>query len=133
MRIRTLTLFLLAATLAMAAAIDGTWKASMVVHAGKKAAATTQDRVVEMTLKLKADGDKATGTIVSGGKKRSTTAQIVDGKITGNNFSFTTIQKTKKGEQRLEWRGSVDGDTLKGTRGRAGGKRGGQEFTAKKS
>jgi hypothetical protein len=132
MRIRTLTLFLLAATLCLAAAIDGTWKATMVVHAGKKAAAT-QDRVVEMTLNLKADGDKATGTIVSGGKKRSTTAEIVDGKITGNNFSFTTVQKNKKGEQRLEWRGSVDGNTLKGTRGRAGGKRGGQEFTAKRS
>ncbi len=131
MRIRTLTLFLLTATLSLAAALDGNWKATMVVHPGKNAK-TTQDRVVVMTLNLKSDGDKATGTVTSEGKKRAATAQIVEGKITGNTFTFTTVQKTKKGEQRLTWRGTIEGDTLKGTRGRNGGKRG-QEFTAKRT
>lgn len=124
-------LFLLTAALASAAAIDGNWKATMVVRAGKKAAAT-QERVVEMTLNLKADGDKATGKVITVGKKRAATAQIVDGKVTGNSFTFTTVQKTKKGEQRLVWRGKVEGDSLKGTRGREGAKRG-QDFIAKRT
>src|SRR5262249_1621306 len=86
---------------------------------------------VEVRLNLKADGDKATGTMRSGAGKRAATAQIVDGKVDGNHFSFTTIQTTKKGEQRLMWEGTVDGDTMKGTRSR-GGKRG-QSFKAKRS
>jgi hypothetical protein len=130
MQMRGLALFLMAAGLASAAAIDGTWTASMVMRGGKKAAAT-QERVVEVTINLKSDGDKATGTVMSGARKRSVTAQIVDGKVTGNSFSFTTVSKTKKGEQKLEWRGTIDGNTMKGTRSRAGAKRG-QEFTAKR-
>ncbi len=55
----------------------------------------------------------------------------MDGKVTGNEFSFTTVQTTKKGEQRLDWHGTVDGDTLQGTRSRSGGKRG-TSFTAKR-
>ena len=69
---------------------------------------------------------------MAGGKKRSGTAQIQDGKIEGNQFSFTTVQiSKKKGEQKETWQGTVDGDTLQGTRSRAGGKRG-QPFTAKR-
>lgn len=124
-------LLLLAAGLASAAGLDGNWKATMVLHAGKKAAAS-QDRVVQLEMNLHTEGDKATGTVTSGARKRSATAQIVDGKVTGNSFSFTTVQKTKKGEQRLVYHGTIDGDTMKGTRSRDGGKRG-TEFTAKRS
>ena len=129
MRLRSLILFLLATCLASAAAIDGTWTGDMKMKGGKKTGG--QDRVVQVKLNLKADGDKATGTVMSGGGKRSATAQIVDGKIQGNQFSFTTVQTTKKGEQKLEWRGTINGDTLDVTRSRAGAKRG-QSFTAKR-
>jgi hypothetical protein len=129
MRLRTLILFGLAAALASAAGLDGTWTSEMKMRGGKKGAA--QERTVTVTLNLKSEGDKVTGTVMSGGKKRRGTAQIQDGKIEGNQFSFTTVQTTKKGEQKQTWRGTIDGDTLEGTRSRAGGKRG-QPFTAKR-
>ena len=129
MQLRSLILFLAATCLASAAAIDGTWTAEMKMKGGKKAAA--QERTVQVKFNLKSDGNKATGTVISGARKRSVTAQIVDGKIDGDNFSFTTVQTGKKGEQKLEWRGTVSGDSIQGTRSRAGAKRG-QSFTAKR-
>jgi hypothetical protein len=129
MRLRTLILFGLAAVLASAASLDGTWNSEMKMRGGKKGGG--QEQTVTVTLNLKTDGDKVTGTVVSGGKKRSATAQIQDGKIEGNQFSFTTVQKTKKGEQKLTWHGTIEGDQLQGTRAREGGKRG-QPFTAKR-
>ena len=102
----------------------------MKMKGGKKAAA--QERIVRIKFNLKSDGDKATGTVTSGAKKHSATAKIVEGKIDGNQFTFTTVQTGKKGEQRLDWRGTIAGDTLQGTRSRAGGKRG-QSFTAKRA
>jgi hypothetical protein len=103
----------------------------MVVRGGKKAAAPSE-RIVQVTMNLKSEGDKAIGTVETGGKKRGSAAKIVDGRVTGNSFSFTTVAKTKKGEQRQEWRGTVDGNTMKGTRSRPGAKRG-TEFTAKRA
>ncbi len=101
----------------------------MKMKGGKKGGG--QDRIVQLKLDLKSDGDKATGTVVSGAGKHTATLPVMDGKIAGNQFSFTTVQTTKKGEQKLEWHGTVDGDTLTGTRSRAGAKRG-QQFTAKR-
>ena len=129
MRLRTLLLFAISATLAFGAAIDGSWNAELKMRGSKKTGA--QDRIVEIRMNLKADGEKPTGTVTSGAKKRSVTAKIVDGKIDGNQFSFTTVQTTKKGQQSFEWRGTVSGDTLQGTRSRVGAKRG-QDFTAKR-
>jgi len=129
MRLRIVMTLLMAVGLASGAAIDGAWTAEIQMKAGKKAG--SEDRMVQVQFNLKSEGDKATGTITSGAKKHSVTAHIVDSKLEGNQFSFTTVQTTKKGEQRLEWRGTVNGDTLQGTRSRAGAKRG-QDFTAKR-
>jgi hypothetical protein len=128
MRLRTLILFCLAAALASAAAIDGAWTSEMKMRAGKKSGG--QDRIVQVTFNLKSDGNTLTGTVNSGARKRGT-AQIQEGRIEGNQFSFTTVQTTKKGERKQTWRGTIDGDTLTGTRSRAGGNRG-QAFTAKR-
>ena len=114
---------------AFAAAIDGTWTAEMKVRGGKKAAG--QERIVQLRFNLKGDGDKATGTVTSGARKRAATMPVMDGRIEGNQFSFTTVQTTKKGEEKLVWRGTVSGDALQGTRSRAGAKRG-QPFTARR-
>jgi hypothetical protein len=126
MRLRTLILFLLAVALASAATLDGTWSSEMKMKSKKGG-----DRTVQVTFNLKTQGDQITGTVVSGGKKRNATAQIQDGKIDGNRFSFTTVQTTRKGEQKQQWKGTIDGDTLEGTRSRSGGRRG-QSFTAKR-
>lgn len=130
MGLRSLLLFMFTAGLACAAAIDGTWVAEMKVRGNKKNGG--QEQLVQVRLSLKADGDKPTGTMTSNAGKRAVQARIVDGKLDGNNFSFTTVQTTKKGEQRLEWRGTIDGNTMQGTRSRDGAKRG-QAFTAKRA
>ena len=44
---------------------------------------------------------------------------------------FVTINKTKKGEQKVIWTATLDGDQLRGTRTRKGAKRS-VPFTAKR-
>jgi len=104
----------------------------MKMKAGKKGGG--QDRTVSFTLNLKsADDGQITGTVVTAGRKRSQTAQIQSGKLDGNHFTFVTVQTSKKkGEQKLEWRGTLDNDTLQGTRSPEVGKRRGQSFTGKR-
>ena len=132
MRLRSLILILLAAGLASAAAIDGTWTSEMKMRGGKKAGG--QERTVPVTLTLKsAEGGQITGYVVTGGRKRSQRADIQSGKLDGNSFSFVTVHTTKKGEQKTQWRGTLDNDTLQGTRAREGSKgRRGQSFTARR-
>ncbi len=108
------------------AAIDGKWTAE-VKAGGKKAAATT----TTLSLELKSSGNQLTGNVMVSGRKRSTPLAIQKGKIEGDRFSFTTVQKGKKADQTINWSGTVSADTLTGTRTREGGKRG-QPFTAKK-
>lgn len=114
------------ACVAAAAGIDGKWVADMKMPAGKKGG---EAQAVQITFDLKANGNALTGTVSTPGRRRAGSMQIQDGKIDGNQFSFTTVQKTKKGEQKVEWKGTVEGDQLKGTRG--GGRRG-VPFTAKR-
>lgn len=117
---------LIFAGLAAAAGIDGKWVAEMKMQAGKKGG---EAQTVQMTLDLKAEGGKLTGTVSTPARRRGGSLAIQDGKIEGNQFSFTTVQTTKKGDQKVEWKGTVEGDQLKGTR--SSGKRGrGAPFTA---
>ena len=75
MRPRNLLLLLLAAGLASAAAIDGSWTSEIKQTSGKKAG--SQVSTMSVTLNLKsADGGQITGTVVTQGKKRPQTAQI---------------------------------------------------------
>lgn len=111
-----------AAGLMLAAGIDGKW--SMEGVATKKG---TQ----KLTLNLKSSGAKLEGNIDGMGRKGAGVT-IQDGKIDGNKFTFTTTVTSKKGDQKVVWEGSVEGEELKGTRMREGGKKG-QPFTAKRS
>lgn len=104
----------------MAAGIDGSWTASMEMK-GRTAADSTGKRNVELTLDLKGEGEKLTGTVTARAGRRSMT--IEDGRIDGDKFSFTTVQKSKQGDNIITWSGTVNGDKLEGTRGRQGGKR----------
>ena len=117
------------ALVAWTAPIDGKWVAKMEMRGGKKqgGAATT----LELTLNLKSEGGKLTGTVSGGAGRRAPTQTIENGKIEGGRFSFTTVQKGKQGETKFTWRGTVKGDQLTGTRGKEGARRG-QPFTAKR-
>jgi hypothetical protein len=116
---------LVSAALTLAAGIDGKW--SMEGMANKKTGKTAP----ALTLNLKAAGAKLEGQVEGMGRKGAGVA-IQDGKIDGNKFSFTTTVTSKKGDQKVVWEGTVEGDALKGTRMREGGRRG-QPFTAKRA
>jgi hypothetical protein len=70
----------------------------------------------KMTLKLKADGEKLTGTMVTpgrqGGDPRETA--IGDGKIKGDEISFTVTREFNNNKMVQKYSGKVSADTIKG-------------------
>src|SRR6266545_3178349 len=130
MRLRILMLGMLCTCLALGAAIDGKWT-SEIKAGGKKGKKAGKDQTQRVTFDLKSQGDRLSGSVMAGARKRAQSMEIQNGKIEGNRFSFVTVRRSKKGEQKTEWRGTIEGDTLQGTRGREGARRGAQ-FTAKR-
>jgi hypothetical protein len=101
--------------LAASTGLDGKWSVE-IQSRGKKAKKTT----TSTTLTLTSDGKQVNGT-VSAGKKA---VPVQDGKMDGSHFSFVTVRQGKKGESRLVWTGTLDGDQIHGERAKEGGKRG---------
>ena len=125
-----LTLCCALALVASAAGIDGKWVTTMKIPAPKKQGG--EAREVQFTLDLKTDGNKLTGAVSGGMGRRPVTQEIQTGKIEGDKFSFTTVQKNRQGQERKwVWEGTVQGDELRGTRSAEGARRG-IEFTAKR-
>ena len=117
---------LIASVLGMAAGIDGKWTAEIVARARKGAETKTLT-----TFDFKTSGDGLTGTVTAGARQKNA-IEIIDGKVAGSKVSFKTKATTKKGEQITVWEGTVDGDSLKGSRVREGGNNA-TEFTAKRA
>ncbi len=83
------------------------------------------------TFDLKADGSKLTGKIsVVFGEMEPRVSDIQDGKIDGKNFSFSATMQGPNGEMKTMYKGTVEGDALKGTSMRDGGQE--RPFEAKK-
>jgi hypothetical protein len=108
-----------ALSLAWAADVDGKWTAQVPGRGG-------QTR--ETTFTFKAEGEKLTGT-VSGMQGDS---PISDGKISGDEISFTLKLNFQGNEITFLYKGKLSGDEIKMTRTRQGGDQPGQEFTAKR-
>ena len=106
--------------IAWAADVSGKWTAQVPGRGG-------QTR--ETTFTFKAEGNKLTGT-VSGMQGDN---PISDGKIDGDNISFTVALSAGGNEIKLLYKGKVAGDEIKFTRTREGGDQPGQEFTAKRA
>jgi hypothetical protein len=109
-----------ALSLAWAAGVDGKWTAQVPGRGG-------QTR--ETTFTFKAEGEKLTGT-VSGMQGDN---PISDGKISGDEISFTVKVSFNGNDVILLYKGKVSGDEIKMTRTRQGGDQPGQEFTAKRA
>jgi len=109
-----------ALSLAWAADVDGKWTAQVPGRGG-------QTR--ETTFTFKAEGEKLTGT-VSGMQGDN---PISDGKISGDEISFTVKVSFNGNDVILLYKGKVSGDEIKMTRTRQGGDQPGQEFTAKRA
>jgi len=115
----TILFLLLAALAAFAADVSGKWVAQVPGRNG-------QTR--EVTFNLKADGGTLTGT-VSG---RRGDMPIADGKIDGDNISFTQTMEFNGNSMKFIYKGKISGDEIKFTREREGGEGQPAEFTAKR-
>jgi hypothetical protein len=85
-----------------AGAADGTWKWTF----------TRNDQTVEMSVKLKQDGEKLTGVYVGRDKQET---KIEDGKIKDAELSFTVKREINNQTVSQKFKGKIDGDTIKGT------------------
>ena len=63
----------------------------------------------ESALNLQAEGEKLTGKIVS----RRGSVEISNGIVSGDNISFTVIRAGNGDELKIEFRGTVQGETMK--------------------
>jgi hypothetical protein len=88
----------------------------VVAHAqGAKVAGTwvmtnnSRNGVVTTTLTLTQDGITLKGTMKS---ENGAETPIDDGNMSGNNITFTA---TRPGQNKVEYKGTVDGETMKGT------------------
>jgi len=83
------------------AEVTGTWKSSFTNQNGQ---------VRESTFKLKAEGEKLTGT-VSG---RNNDTAIEEGKVKGDEISFKVSREINGNQVTMKYTGKVTGDTIKG-------------------
>jgi hypothetical protein len=110
---------LMGASLVWAADVTGKWTAQVPGRGG-------QTR--EATFNFKAEGGKLTGTM-SGMQGDN---PISDGKIDGDNISFTVALSFNGNDIKFLYKGKVAGDEIKFTRTREGSDQPPQEFTAKR-
>jgi hypothetical protein len=82
----------------------------------------------ETTFTFKVEGDKLTGTMTG----RMGEVPLADGKVQGDDISFTTTLNFQGNDVKLDYKGKVAGDEIKMTRQRQGGDRT-TEFTAKRA
>ena len=109
-RKRSLALiFVLAlSSLVLAQSASGTWTGQSPGGRGPQ----------EVTLTLKADGDKLTGNLVGG---RGGSIAIEEGTISGSNLKFKTKQMGRGGEVVFNWTGMLKGDEIAFSRMAEGG------------
>ena len=92
---------ILVAGFALAAPIDGKWVGEVQGQDGSP---------MQISYTFKADGDKLTGTTSSPDGKE---IAIKDGKINGNNISFSVSIDMGGQEMKMEMKGVLSGDDLK--------------------
>ncbi len=105
--------------LAAAADVTGKWVAQVPGRDGQ---------MREVTFNLKADGNTLTGTVTT---PRGET-EISDGKINGDEISFSQVMQFGERKMTMLYKGKVSGDEIKFTRQVEGMNRQ-AEFTAKRA
>lgn len=88
--------------LAKAGDVTGTWKWSV----------ERNGNTIETTLKLKQEGEKVTGTITG---RNNTETNIEDGKVTGDEVTFTVTREFNNNKIVQKYKGKLEGETIKGT------------------
>jgi hypothetical protein len=117
---RVCALFVCLFTIAVIAqSVDGKWAGEVQGGRGPQ----------PVTLTLKADGGKLTGTVLGG---RGGEVPIADGTVSGGAVKFKTTQQGRGGEVTFNWSGTVKGDDLAMSRMADGGQGQAQEFVLKR-
>jgi uncharacterized protein (TIGR03437 family) len=114
----TLATLALMATTLFAADVAGKWSAEVTTRSGDK---RTQ------VFNFKTEGDKLTGTMTGMGGRES---NIEDGKISGDDLSFSVTVEFNGNTRKLEYTGKVVGDQINFKTGQGDRVR---EFTAKRA
>ncbi|MEO7142189.1 MAG: hypothetical protein ABI165_01660 [Bryobacteraceae bacterium] len=104
---------------AMAADVSGKWTAEVEGRNGNK---QTQ------TFTFKADGSTLTGTMAGRGEP----VNISDGKIDGDNISFSVTRERNGNTMKMNYTGKMSGDTIAFKMGMEGNDTT-RDFTAKRS
>ena len=104
------TIFLVVAVAAFAADVTGKWTYEMAGRQGGNPR--------PVTLNLKADGSKLTGTVTGmmgrgGGGGGPQDMEIQNGKVDGNNVSFETKMEFNGNARITKYEGTLSGDELK--------------------
>jgi len=86
-----------------AAAADGKWTWKQMGQNGE----------VGITLELKQDGEKLTGSVVREGSDMKT--DISDGKLKDSDLSFTVVREFNGNKFTTAYKGKLTGDAIKGT------------------
>jgi len=69
----------------------------------------------KITAKLKIDGGKVTGTVASPGRNGDNNeTEIKDGKVTGDEISFSVVRERNGNSTTTKYTGKISGDTIKG-------------------
>ena len=102
---------LLAATTAWAADVSGKWTAKVPGAQGQGES--------DVTFNFKVNGTDLTGTINN--SQQPGDVEIKDGKVSGDDVSFTLNRKIGENELKVLWKGKVSGDEIKFTRSIGGG------------
>ena len=94
-------------TVSQAADLNGTWKWSQAGRQGGDP--------IQITLKLKSEGEKVTGTLTRPGRDGNTTdVEIKDGKLKGDEVSFITSVERGGNTFTTKYHGKLSGDSIKG-------------------
>ena len=109
------------------AKVAGTWEMTMT-GGGPGGGGGGGQAPPPSTLTIEQNGDKIKGTI-----KGARGETPFEGTVKGKEISFTVKRQGRDGNEiTIEYKGTVDGDTIKGTMGITGGQMQ-REWTAKKS
>jgi len=119
-RVPALLIFMLVfGAFAIAQGVDGKWVGEVQGGRGPQ----------PVTLTLKADAGKLTGTVLGG---RGGEVPISDGTIEKTALKFKSKQQGRGGEVTLNWTGTLKGDEIAMSRMAEGGQGQAQEFVLKR-
>jgi hypothetical protein len=106
---------------ALAADISGKW--TTVISTGIGA--------MNYTFDFKVDGEKLTGKAVMSMGNESSESALTEGSVKGNDISFVEMLKVQGQELRCEYKGTITGDEIRGSR--QVGSYGTEDFIAKRA